>query len=367
MSGFWKPASVSHKSLDEADSDDFVLQASFTRSRAPLCSQRLLLPIYKYKKLILYSIEQYQVIVIVGDTGSGKSTQLPQYLMENGWADNGFCIVCTQPRRIAATTLAQRVAEEVGCSVGTRVGYSVRFDSKPGSQINYVTDGMLLREATLADPLLSKYSVVIVDEAHERSINSDTVLGLLKKICRKRKDLRVIICSATIDAQSFLDFFVDPQNAVEGNRKKRSRWGEPLAKNEPVPSIKEESVKTISVTGKGTIISVDGRQYPVDVLYLAQPAQNHITKMIETIIAIHRDDKTMGDILCFLASAEDIDYAIRLAEDELEHEQSSMELLPLYGSLPYHMQARVFQPREGNTQVIRRVIFATNIAECSVT
>ncbi|GKY92340.1 hypothetical protein MPSEU_000205000 [Mayamaea pseudoterrestris] len=364
MSGFWKPVPVARYTCEEIESSDFVIQASFERHRAPIAQQRLLLPIYKYRKLILYSLEHYQVIVIVGDTGSGKSTQLPQYCMENGWTGNDFSIVCTQPRRIAATTLARRVAMEVGCPIGARVGYSVRFDSQIGSQINYVTDGMLLREATLADPLLSKYSVVIVDEAHERSLDSDAILGLLKKICRKRKDLRIIVCSATIDAQIFLDFFVGPQASIDTNiSPKKSRWGEPLRKTE----LDKAKVQTWSASGKGTIISVAGRQYPVDILYLALPAQNYILKMIETLLAIHRGDNTMGDILCFLASAEDIDQAIQITEEELEHQLQSVELLPLYGTLPYYMQARVYQEREGNAREIRRMIFATNIAECSVT
>jgi ATP-dependent RNA helicase DDX35 len=368
MSAFWKPAPVSREDkIDGAnrqyeEEEDFVVQASFQRSRAPLAQQRMLLPIYKHKRQILYSLENQQIVVIVGETGSGKSTQLPQYAMEHGWTDNHFSVVITQPRRIAASTLAQRVSEEVGCALGTRVGYSVRFDSKPGSQINYVTDGVLLREATLADPLLSKYSLVIVDEAHERSVNSDAVLGMLKKLCRKRKELRVIVCSATIDALAFLDFFIGKQdtNPADGAPKaKKSRWGAPLGQQ-------EES--TTSVYGKGTIISVDGRQDPVDVIYLPQPSRDYINTMVETVVAIHRNDKLSGDFLCFLASAEDIDHAIRIAREELENDddRSAIDLLPLYGNLPYHMQARVFQQRERN-ETSRRVIFATNIAECSVT
>ena len=353
MSGFWKPAPVGLDPADSAESEDFVVQASFDRSRAPLAQQRLLLPIHKHKRAILYSLENFQYTVIVGDTGSGKSTQLPQYCVENGWAGNGFSVVCTQPRRIAAMTLAHRVAQEVGCPLGTRVGYSVRFDSRPGSQINYVTDGMLLREATLADPLLSKYSCVIIDEAHERSTDSDALLGLLKKICRKRKDLRIIVCSATIDAQVFLDFFVGTQSVDEGPPRKKSRWGAPLRTKDT----------DSTVSGKGTILSVDGRQYPVDMLYLGQPAQNYLEKMVETVMAIHRHED-LGDILCFLPSAEDIDRAIQITEEELDDDKK-MDILPLYGTLPYHMQATVFQTQ--NRRDNRRVIFATNIAECSVT
>lgn len=252
-------------------------------------------------------------------------------------------------------TLAQRVAHEAGSgSLGEKVGYCVRFDDKssPATEIKYVTDGMLLREATMADPLLSNYSVVVVDEAHERNLNSDAVLGLLKKIRRKRKDLRIIICSATIDAQAFLDFFVGPGREKEDTNKRKRRWG---------PSL---TGKTIPITEKGTIISVDGRQHPVDVLYLAKPARDYIQSTVETCWQIHRVEKG-GDILCFLASGEDIDHAIRLAEDQFQDVRQSVDLLPLYGTLPYNMQARVFE--SDPKRKIQRIIFATNIAETSVT
>ena len=160
---FWKPAPVSHRQQvlrEEESQQSEIAVAPFNFTNAPLAQQRLLLPIYKHKRQILYAIEKHHVVVIVGETGSGKSTQMLQYLYENGWADRGFQVVCTQPRRIAAQTLAQRVADEVGCPLGRQVGYTVRFDdcSSEETRIKYVTDGMLLREATLSDPLLSRYS-----------------------------------------------------------------------------------------------------------------------------------------------------------------------------------------------------------------
>jgi ATP-dependent RNA helicase DDX35 len=362
--GFWKPAAAS---LQEGTRDREEAAAPFNFSRAPLAQQRMLLPIYKHKTQILYGVENYGVVVIVGATGSGKSTQCPQYLFENGWCGNDFQVVCTQPRRIAAQTLAQRVSQEVGRGkVGETVGYAVRFDDKSSenTKIRFVTDGMLLREATLHDPLLSRYSVVMVDEAHERNLNSDAILGILKKIRRKRKDLRIIICSATIDAEAFLNFFVQPAvgGAVTGKTRKR-RWGH-------VGDDTGKQNEAESITNRGTIISVDGRQHSVDILYLNQPTANYIRCTVETALKIIREEKS-GDILCFLPSGEDVDQAIRMAEEQLDNEEPGVDkkvtFLPLYGALPYNMQARVFQPVNERQGTNRRVIFCTNIAETSVT
>jgi ATP-dependent RNA helicase DDX35 len=245
------------------------------------------------------------------------------------------------------------VAEEAGTELGTgTVGYAVRFDDRtsPRTRIKYVTDGVLLREATAQDPLLSSYSVIVVDEAHERNLNSDAVLGLVKKIRRKRRNLRLIVCSATINAQQFLDFFI----------------------------AKGQQSKDASVQDRGTIISVDGRQYPVDVLYLAQPAPDYLRSAVETAWRIHRQESrdgsySAGDILCFLPTGEDVDRAIRMAEEQFQEEEDpqSVDFLPLYGTLPFRMQARVFQvdvgTRRKRGRPVRRIIFATNIAEASVT
>lgn len=359
-SGFWKPAASPHDQDGESSSTGTT---AFNFSHAPLAQQRMLLPIYKHKKQILYAMEHFGVVVIVGETASGKSTQIPQYLWENGWCDHGFQAVCTQPRRIAAQTLAQRVTKEMGeARVGTTVGYSVRFDhqSSASTAIIYMTDGMLLREATLQDPLLSRYSVVMVDEAHERNLNSDALMGLLKKIRRKRPDLRIVVCSATIDAEDFLDFFVAPKTQKRRRRKRRWDNPEPTSGTEPDHS---------TTTDQGTIISVDGRQHSVDILYLEQPTSNYIRCTVETALKISKETAGGGgDILCFLPSGEDVDQAIRMAQDHLDQDPqqyNQLAFLPLYSSLPYHLQARVFQQPKRQQQ--RRIIFSTNLAETSVT
>jgi ATP-dependent RNA helicase DDX35 len=225
--------------------------------------------------------------------------------------------------------------------------------TSPKTQIKYVTDGILLREATVHDPLLSSYSVVIVDEAHERTLQSDAILGLLKKIRKKRPELRIVVCSATIDAQAFLDYFIGKHPERE---ERKTRWG---------PKADEAPSQESAFLSKGTIISVDGRQYPVDVLYLAQAASDYVRATVETALEIHRTEGHHGDILCFLPSAERIDQAIREAEEAFYSVRQTVELLPLYGTLPYQMQARIFDtsPSSG----ARRIIFATNIAETSVT
>mmetsp|Transcript_20026 Transcript_20026/g.42334 ORF Transcript_20026/g.42334 Transcript_20026/m.42334 type:complete len:737 (-) Transcript_20026:292-2502(-) len=373
--GFWKPASHDNGKTNAAT-------PVFNFSSAPLAQQRMLLPIHKHKRQILYSVEKFGVVVIVGETACGKSTQIPHYLMSNGWCDNGFRIVCTQPRRIAAQTLAARVAKEVGRDdLGATVGYTVRFDDRTSvdTKITYVTDGILLREATLSDPLLSQYSVVMVDEAHERNLNSDALLGLLKKIRRKRPDLRIIVCSATIDAEDFLDFFVPKEVKTEKLlSKRRRRW-------DNADSVRNNSATVPTSLDMGTIISVDGRQHSVDILYLDKPSSNYLRSIVETALHICKlssktsvGARTDGDILCFLPTGEDVDEAVRMAEEVVDSQEPDLArhlvFLPLYSSLPYNMQARVFQANErrgggggGGAGKKRRIIFSTNIAETSVT
>lgn len=177
-------------------------------SLSSIDTARRQLPVFKYKDSLLSAVTAFQVIVVVGETGSGKTTQIPQYLIEAGMVGVGKMIGCTQPRRVAAMSVASRVATEMNCKLGSKVGYSIRFEdvTSPKTVLKYMTDGMLLREF-VTEPDLGSYDYIIIDEAHERTLHTDILLGLLKDILRFRKDLHVIVSSATIDATKFSVFF----------------------------------------------------------------------------------------------------------------------------------------------------------------
>ena len=166
------------------------------------------LPIFQYKQQILTSVLNHATTVVVGETGSGKSTQIPQFLASSTAISRGKCVVCTQPRRVAAITIAEQVAKERRARLGEEVGYSIRFEDKTSkrTRIKYATDGVLLREI-MSDPLLSQYSVVILDEAHERSMQTDVLMGLLKEVQKVRRDLKIIVMSATLQVELFRGFF----------------------------------------------------------------------------------------------------------------------------------------------------------------
>ena len=243
---------------------------------------------------------------------------------------------------MAATTVATRVAEETRCKLGEEVGYSIRFEdlTSATTRIKFMTDGLLLREA-LVDPLLSRYSVIMVDEAHERSLSSDILLGVLKKILRRRSELRIIVSSATLQAEDFLDFFS----------------GGELSRN----SQEQQSENKI-----GRIISLEGRMYPVDVQYLEEPAEDYVERAVRTVFDIHATESD-GDILLFLTGREEIDTAIQMISERaasLNSRAPSILPLPMYAGLTSDQQLYVFEPAPENT---RKVIVSTNIAEASVT
>jgi len=284
------------------------------------------LPVYKFREDIIEAVREHQVLIIEGETGSGKTTQIPQYLKEGGFCEDGKKIGCTQPRRVAAMSVAARVAEEMGVKLGNQVGYSIRFEDCTSEKtvIKYMTDGMLLREF-LGEPDLQSYSVMIIDEAHERTLHTDILFGLIKDIARFRPDLKLLISSATLDAEKFSEFF----------------------DNAP-------------------IFRIPGRRFPVHIYYTKAPEADYIDAVVVTTLQIHVT-QPLGDILVFLTGQEEIETAQEiLIERSRKFGSKIKELLvvPIYANLPSDLQAKVFEPTPPNA---RKVVLATNIAETSLT
>ncbi|KAM9504752.1 putative ATP-dependent RNA helicase DHX35 isoform 1-T2 [Salvelinus alpinus] len=301
--------------------------------------QRQKLPVFKHRNNILYLVESYQTVIIVGETGCGKTTQIPQYLLEAGWAAEGKVIGVTQPRRVAAISVANRLAEERGALLGHEVGYTIRFDdcSDPhATRIKFLTDGMLVREM-MADPLLKKYSVLMLDEAHERTLYTDIAIGLLKKIQKKRRDLRLIVASATLDAKKFQEFF----NLNETGDPNKDTCG---------------------------ILTVEGRTFPVDVFYTVSPVPDYVKATVETVLKIHETEDD-GDVLAFLTGQEEVEKVVSLLQEQARAlgrlgMKKYLKVLPMYAGLPYTDQMKVF---ERTPPTVRKVVVATNIAETSIT
>ncbi|XP_047397434.1 probable ATP-dependent RNA helicase DHX35 isoform X2 [Sciurus carolinensis] len=301
--------------------------------------QRQKLPVFKLRNHILYLIENYQTVVIVGETGCGKSTQIPQYLAEAGWTAEGRVVGVTQPRRVAAVAVAGRVAEERGAVLGHEVGYCIRFDdcTDPlATRIKFLTDGMLVREM-MVDPLLTKYSAIMLDEAHERTLYTDIAIGLLKKIQKKRGDLRLIVASATLDAEKFRDFF---------------------NQNETSDPTRDTCV----------ILTVEGRTFPVDIFYLQSPVPDYIKSTVETVVKIHQTEGD-GDILAFLTGQEEVETVVSMLIEQARAlartgMKKHLRVLPMYAGLPSFEQMKVF---ERVSRSVRKVIVATNVAETSIT
>lgn len=292
-----------------------------------LQEDRKTLPVYPYREELLKAVNDHQVLVIVGETGSGKTTQIPQYLHEAGYTKRGK-IGCTQPRRVAAMSVAARVSQEMGVKLGHEVGYSIRFEDCTSEKtlLKYMTDGMLLREF-LGEPDLASYSVVMVDEAHERTLSTDILFGLVKDITRFRPDLKLLISSATLDAEKFSDYF-----------------------------------------DSAPIFKIPGRRFPVEIHYTKAPEADYLDAAIVTALQIHvTQPPGDGDILVFLTGQEEIESA----EEILKHRTRGLgtkiaELIicPIYANLPTELQAKIF---ETTPEGARKVVLATNIAETSLT
>ncbi len=281
------------------------------------------LPIAAQKSTIISAINRHPVVIIAGETGSGKTTQIPQFCLEAGRGIDGM-IGCTQPRRIAAITVATRIAEELGERPGKGVGYKIRFQdrSAPGTYIKVMTDGILLAE-TQNDPLLLAYDTLIVDEAHERSLNIDFILGWLRRLVEKRDDLKVIVTSATIDTEKFSEAF-----------------------------------------GNAPIIEISGRMFPVKVHYRPVASENaddawtHVESAVAAVETLQNKGPS-GDILIFMPTEADIRETCELLSARVK---APAVILPLFARLPAEAQSRVFAPVAG-----RKIIVATNIAETSIT
>lgn len=339
---FWKPGTEAPDSaLNEerkSTNEDSGATVIYNPNRSlSIEQQRQRLPVFKLRNHILYLLEKYQTVVIVGETGCGKSTQIPQYLLESGWAEKGYLIGVTQPRRVAAVTVASRVAEERGSILGAEVGYTIRFEDcseEKVTKVKFLTDGLLIREI-MGDPLLKKYSVIMLDEAHERSLNTDIILGLLRKIQKKRTDLRIIIASATLDAEEMRDFF---NNNETGDKSKDT----------------------------ASIMTIEGRNYPVDVHYSLDPVPDYLKCTVETVMKVHKSEKE-GDVLAFLTGQDEVEAVVRMLIDEakkIPRDGHKMKVLPMYGTLPSSEQMKVFERTSRN---IRKIVIATNIAEASIT
>ncbi|WWC66303.1 uncharacterized protein I206_100204 [Kwoniella pini CBS 10737] len=324
---FLQEGQMAGENILSQDAQNLLAQVDQLEKKAQSIQEtRASLPIYEYREDLLEAIAEHQVLIVVAETGSGKTTQLPQYLYEAGYCKNGMKVGCTQPRRVAAMSVAARVAEEMGVRLGQEVGYSIRFEDMTSDKtaLKYMTDGMLLREF-LTDPELSGYSALVIDEAHERTLSTDILFGLIKDIARFRPELRLLISSATMNAQKFANFF-----------------------------------------DQAPIFDVPGRRYPVDMFYTKQPEANYMHAAVTTILQIHTT-QPKGDILLFLTGQDEIE----AAEENLKETMYALgdkvpELIiaPIYANLPSEMQSKIFEP---TPEKARKVVLATNIAETSIT
>ncbi|KAG7014299.1 putative pre-mRNA-splicing factor ATP-dependent RNA helicase DEAH2 [Cucurbita argyrosperma subsp. argyrosperma] len=304
-----------------------------------ILEKRKTLPVWHQKEEFFQALKSSQTLILVGETGSGKTTQgldgttSKAVDLDSPDKRKKMMVACTQPRRVAAMSVSRRVAEEMDVTIGEEVGYSIRFEdcSSARTVLKYLTDGMLLREA-MTDPLLERYKVIILDEAHERTLATDVLFGLLKEVLKNRPDLKLVVMSATLEAEKFQGYFN----------------GAPLMK-------------------------VPGRLHPVEIFYTQEPERDYLEAAIRTVVQIHLCEP-IGDILVFLTGEEEIEDACRKINKEISNlgdQVGPVKVVPLYSTLPPAMQQKIFEPAPPPVKEDgppgRKIVVSTNIAETSLT
>jgi len=297
-----------------------------------ILAKRKQLPVYDFREELVQTVTDNQVVIIEGETGSGKTTQIPQFLLDSLAVPGSKCVACTQPRRVAAMSIAQRVSQELDVKLGEQVGYTIRFEDVTNHDtiLKFMTDGMLLREA-MNDPSLQRYSCIVLDEAHERTLSTDVLMGLLKGVLKRRKDLKLVVMSATLDAAKFQKYY----------------------DNAP-------------------LIKVPGRTFPVEIFYTAEPEKDYKESSVTVVTQIHQYEEP-GDVLLFLTGEEEIEEVctrIRLECGRMEN-VGPVAVYPLYSSLPPRQQQDIFKEapksRTPGGKPGRKIVVSTNIAETSLT
>jgi pre-mRNA-splicing factor ATP-dependent RNA helicase DHX15/PRP43 len=321
---------------DSTGSDNNVnpwTNRSFSQRYYNILDKRKELPVYKKRSEFDKLITANQVVVVEGETGSGKTTQIPQFLLPSLAIPGKQCVACTQPRRVAAMSIAKRVSEEMDVELGEQVGYTIRFEdmSSRNTILKFLTDGMLLREA-MTDPLFSRYSCIVLDEAHERTLSTDILMGLIKNVLKERNDLKLVVMSATLDAEKFQKYY----------------------DNAP-------------------LIKVSGRTFPVEIMFTQEPVTNYKEEVVRVVKQIHEYEEDSGDILVFLTGEEEIEECcarLRLECARIEG-AGPVSVYPLYSSLPPRQQQDIFKEapksRVPGGKPGRKIVVSTNIAETSLT
>lgn len=328
----FKDESVNNNKVDSNGHNSTKENKIVKESKQDLLAARMKLPVYMVKNRLLEEVKKNETMILIGETGSGKTTQIPQLIHEQR-IEGGGAIAVTQPRRVAAITIALRVAAEMNTEVGSVVGYSVRFEDATSAKtkVKYLTDGMLLREAIL-DPLLKKYSIIILDEAHERTVSTDVLFGIVKLAQKDRNDhssehknpLKLIIMSATMDVDGFRKYF----------------------NNCPV-------------------IYLEGRTFPVTIYHTKMKQDDYQYAAVCTIFQLHATTPANHDFLVFLTGQEEIETVMyNIKQIAKEATGPPIRVYPLYAGLPAAKQLQVWQDAPPGT---RKIILATNIAEASVT